>query len=484
MPQALPAIGEEVPQTVQDLPPIGAEVPQAGGAMNFAVVNGKRVPVEAPRTWEDTAEDLAIGAAKGVGNTVYGLGKLVHDYTPIGRISDAIQPGAFESKNKPPELTPTNTPQKVGQGIEQVGEFFLPTGIAGKAAKAAEVAKSAALTLAQGGGPVSAGLSAGLTAALPGASAAGSLAGKLETSAQKEMAQALGATKEWAKVEAAKLAPQMLERGIGGSRPAMLDLAKTTAKRVGGELQKAYELAAQAGETVPANVIQGNIQLSGDALKVRDAKGILQVVPGTEQVVKTLDKLGDFVASMGPDIPVDKAAHIKKTWDQIVSKAGLFGPKALASATDNADAWATRQASGSFRELLNTNPTIADLNKEFGFWAGLRNVLKETEKRTQAQRGGLTDAIRGAGGAAAGAAAGMMHGGTIESVLGAAAGGYVTQQLSKLIASPAWKTVVSAPAKQALADALASGHAGQILNATSRMVSALPSQAGQYVASQ
>lgn len=47
MPQPpLPPLGAEVPE----LPPVGGEVPQAAAPMNFAVVNGQRVPVDEPNT--------------------------------------------------------------------------------------------------------------------------------------------------------------------------------------------------------------------------------------------------------------------------------------------------------------------------------------------------------------------------------------------------------------------------------------------------
>lgn len=423
-------------------------------------------PAAPERTWGDTAADVAIGAAKGVGNTVYGLGKLVHDYTPIGRISDAIQPGAFDPENKPAELTPTNTPQKVGYYGEQVAEFMAPTGAPAKLARAAEVAKSGALGLAQSGGdPIAGGVSAGV-AAIPGGAMLNKAAGAFERSAQKEMAQALGAAKEWAKVESAKLAPEMLKRGIGGSRAAMLDLAKSTSKRVGANLDEAYKAATAAGETVPSDIIAGNVQLARDALQTHLPSGARVTIPGTEAVVQRLDALADFVQQMGPDIPVDKAAHIKRTWDKIVDKAGLFGAKSTSSATDNANAWAIREASNSFRDLLNTNPTIAALNKESAFWTGLKKVLKETEKRTQSQRGGLTDAVRGTGGAVAGA---MMGG-----PLGAGAGQLVTTQLSRLTASPAFRTLVSARAKKGIADALASGITPRIAGAVQAAMKELP----------
>lgn len=423
-------------------------------------------PPSAVDTAVTAAKDLAGGVRAGVANTLYGGGDLIRRATGMPRIVD--QPTV-----KAAMTPPASVAGKIGYGGEQVGEFLLPTGIVGKAGKVAEAAKAVGLTMAQGGSPALAGVS-GALAAIPGGALAEKAAGGLETSAEKTMAQALGATKEWAKAEASKLAPQMLERGVSGSRPAMLTLAKTQAARIGTELNAAYDAAAKAGASVPSAVVQGYLQLSADALKIPDATGALRIIPGTEKAVQTLTDLGDFVTSLGADIPVDKAATIKRTWDQIVSKAGLFGPKAMASASDNAEAWAIREASGQFRTILNADPTIAQLNQESAFWTGLKNVLKETEKRTQSQRGGITDAIRGAGGAALGAATG--------GPAGAAVGQFVTEHLSKILNSPAWKTTIAAPAKQALADALASGSSGRILSTVQRLSASLPAQLHQALA--
>ena len=426
----------------------------------------------------DTVADLAIGVGKGAMNTVGGLGKMARQIPGVSSLDRLMTP-------IPINTTPENTAQRVGFGAEQVGEFFVPiAGVAGKAARAADIAKSGVLTLAQGGTPTAAGASAALTAASPaivkaGGKAISAVSNRLGRSAEKSMAQALGATKEWAKADAAKLAPEMLERGVRGSRAAMLTQAKDAAATAGAALDDAYRTAAAAGETVSGKVIRGQIQIARDALKVKGADGARRAVPGTERVVQKFDELDDFVQSLGDDIPVDKAAFIKRTWDRIVSKAGLFGPKATASATDNADAYAIREASGAFRELLNSNPSIEALNKEVSFWTGLKKVLKETEKRTQAQRGGLTDAIRGTGGAAAGAVAGAMTGGPVGSAAGAALGQLATQQLSKAMSSPWFKTTAAGPFKQALADALASGNAERINRAVARMVSAVPSQLTQ-----
>jgi hypothetical protein len=476
-----------------DSPPTEQELSEV-----FARVNQGAAPTQpaaqAPeRTWTDTATDVAVGAAKGVGNTVAGLGQLAYDYLPgVSAVSDAVQRVAFGdvipgnqmiAGARQGVLAPTNTPQRVGFAGEQIGEFLVPAAKAGVLAKVPGVARvvpraiagaqAAGLTAAQGGTGTEAGVSGALTAAIPGGATLKKGAGALQQGAEKEMAQALGATKEWAKSDAAKLAPGMLQRGVRGSRAAMLEQAKSAAQRAGSELDNAYTAAAQAGSAVDGTIIRGNIQLARDALMTTNAAGRRVGIPGTEGVIGKLDELEQFVATLGPDIPVDKAAHVKRTWDAIVSKAGLFGPKATASATDSANAWAIREASNSFRQLLNANPTIEALNQEAAFWTGLKKVLKETQKRTQAQANtGLVAAGVGGAGAVVG---GMSGDSTSERALLALAGGAAGRNLVKLVQSPSFRTSVSGPAKQKLADALASGNSERIASAVGRIVASLSS---------
>lgn len=289
------------------------------------------------------------------------------------------------------------------------------------------------------------------------------LAPMLRDSAEKSMAQALGATTNASKAEAAKLAPEMLKRGVKGSRQAMFEQAKEAAAAAGARLSQAYTDAAKAGTTVSGLQVRGHVQLVSDALKVRAQDGSRVVVPGTERVIQQLENLDRFVASLGDDIPVDRAAAVKQTWDRIVDKAGLFGAKATSSATDNADAWAIREASGAFRELLNANPTIADLNREVGFWSGLRTVLSRTRLRTQSQSGGgLISNVAGIAGAGAGY--------STSGVVGAAIGGAGARQLALVLQSPWFRTTAAGPFKKALADALASGNATTIRQAAMRAV--------------
>jgi len=436
----------------------------------FATNAPKASPsMPADRSWGDTAADVGIGVAKGVGNTVFGLGKMVHDYTPIGRISDAIQPHAFEQR--PPEITPSNTPQKVGFGAEQLGEFFIPTGVAGSAPKLArtiaETGKAGALTLAQTGSPVAAGASAAISAAVPGVAG---LSNSLREGAEKSVVQALGPTKEWAKAEAKKLAPQMIDRGVSGSRAAMLKQAQANVASLGPKIGAAIDDAANAGAIIDGRTVQSALQQAKQGLMVEGMDGVVRPIEGAQKVVKKLDKLTTFIDNIGPAIPVERAQVIKQAWGKIVNKAGLYGQKAGSAATDNPDAWAVREAYGAIKPLLEkATPDLAEINKEYAFWRGLRNVLTETEQRTQSHGGGLVANATGAASFGGAVAAGHPVAGL---VLAPAA-----RQAVKVMQSPWWRTSVSAPLKNQMAQALASGN-GQLIEAISKnIVSALPAEA-------
>lgn len=79
-------------------------------------------------------KDIAIGAAKGVGNRAVDLGSLVHNTPVVGSITDKLAtmiggPGtdpdmAFTKANQ--ELEATSPAQSVGKGLEEMGEFFIP----------------------------------------------------------------------------------------------------------------------------------------------------------------------------------------------------------------------------------------------------------------------------------------------------------------------------------------------------------------------
>jgi hypothetical protein len=420
----------------------------------------------------EVAWDAIGGLRSSAARTIYGGGDVIRRAVGMDRIIE-------QPESQVAMAAPESTAGAVGSVVGDVGQFFLPTGVVGKGKLLAEAAKSAGLTLAQTGSPTQAAVSAGITGAAPAVMrGAGTLAeaasGRLQRGAEKTVAQALGATKEGMKAEAAELAPQMLERGVRGSRNTMLEQARSTVSEVGQQIGAEVQRAAQAGATVSGLNIRGAIQIARDGLMVTDAAGKRVAIPETERVIQKLTKLDTFVESLGDDIPFDKAQKIKQTWDRVVSRAGLYTNRATASATDNAAAWSVREASSAFRELLASgSPALDDLNREFAFWKGLRNVLAETERRTQAQSGGLIAAGMGGSGAVIG---GLSGDSMSDRVQNAVIGGVAGRQLVRGMQSPWWRTTASGPARQKLADALASGVPDRIQSAIGRIAASIPAQ--------
>lgn len=157
-----PAIQQQVfaklaPEDVQALS--GAKAPSAlpsGGGMAGAAAD----------TLGQTSGDLALGAAKGAGSTVSGLGKLVSMIPGLGSATNALgnavggQVGKalYGQKAEPvsndaafaqskQDLTASNPTQSLGKGAEQLGEFLLPGAKMGAGPTAAHAASDAAAEL-------------------------------------------------------------------------------------------------------------------------------------------------------------------------------------------------------------------------------------------------------------------------------------------------------------------------------------------------
>lgn len=416
---------------------------------------------------------LLIGAAKGALNTTIGLGELVHKIPGVSAVIDKVYgtPGLSEAAFPVAReaVKPQTTGEEIGKFGEQTAEFFLPVGKVGKIGTLAEIAKNATLTGAQTGSLTDAVVSGGLTAATPyAARLLPRMSSAARGSATRTVERALGPTVTEMKVTARDIAPEVLKRGIKGSREAMLDTAKTQIKTYGSQLDQEFTDAAKRGEAIAGDHIRDVIQKAKRGLMEPDANGVLIEVPGTEDAIRQLDKLHAFTERMGDSIPIDKARHIRQIFDDIVDKAGLFGAKATASATDASKAWSTREAANAFRDLINNrNATIADLNKEMEFWQGLRDV-------TQAS---VTNQIGKGGSGLLNAAAGVAGGAMAFPAFGFGGGfaGYVAgQQLAKLMQSPSFRTRVSAPLKNMLADALATGNNPRAIAAIRSMSAQLP----------
>lgn len=95
------------------------------------------VKTDPQRSWLDTAKDVAIGAGKGAASTAANIGEMAVNAGMIPGATPALFNPVLRSPlfTKTDEATTaTNTPQRIGKGLEAVAEMALPVGAGAKAA--------------------------------------------------------------------------------------------------------------------------------------------------------------------------------------------------------------------------------------------------------------------------------------------------------------------------------------------------------------
>jgi hypothetical protein len=456
--------------------------------------------------------DFGEGIAKGVKSTAIGAAELVNKGTSAVGLTQPIKPEVFSAARRE-FATPAGTAQTLGYGVEQVGEMFVPLGGAAKVAKAApalgrvaakaigEGAEAAAKTAVQTGGDTTAAtVAGGLTAGITGA--AGKIAQAapaLRTSAEKRVAQALGATKERFKAIAAKRAPAILERGLKGSHQALLKDATAHAREAGKAVDQMIDVRGHTKintqPVIDALEEAKNAFRVPRTLQVKQAmaaglhthpeavlKGQTVTVPVVidPRPIEQLSKLQTTIAELGPDVRADQLVAIRRAWDDVVARAGGFahraGPAFGVPLGEQSEAWAKKQATTAIRKVLGDGvPDLDKVNAEFAFWRDLKDVLTATTKRTQAQGAGLARI----GTAIAGGGIGAAYGDTTperigQAVLGAALAPKVVQMLT----SARWK-FIDAHARNRLAQALASGNPESIADVVAKLTASGVSQAAR-----
>lgn len=492
--QPTPATTPVAPQAA---PPVQAQRPPMPAA-------GRGTAIDLARSY-----DAARGAGAGAASTIYHGGDLLRQGW------NAVAPQSMETERviNQPAVQAAMTPPSSGAGragfaAEQAAEFLIPSTRIARAMRGAPVARAmaaeggaaAALSAAQGGDPVTAGafgaagpvLSRG-TAQIPGVQRA---AGALRESAEQRVAQALGATKERFKAMSAKLAPDMLDRGVpgpmGASRSGLLEQARTKASGFGKAIDVALKGAAnepvstglildalneaKTGFQTTRRMSVADAARQGLAEQARDAGGgmVDVVITIDPRPVQQLDELQRTIAQLGESATVEQIVAVRRVWDDVVSRAGGFQHRSGGAfgvpLAEQTEAWAKREATKSIRKVLaEAQPDLAALNKEYAFWSGLRDVLTVTEKRTQAQQGGLTRTILGGAGATVGA---MTGDNASDRMQNAVLGGLAGRQVMQVVTSPRWR-FVSANVRKVLADALMSENPRYVSAALARATAAI-----------
>lgn len=490
MPSVSPKAGtERDPFAGLDVLPVTPDVNNSGR------INGVRVTDTHQRTWGDTALDVAKGVGKGVVNTGLGLAEMAYQHPGVRLASDAVQRAVsaltgspftpagemFAAARQDPALgKATNTPQRVGQTLEQVGEFFaLPAGKGNLVRKAAtQAVGSGALARAQGADLPGTGLTALGGAAGPlvaqGVTKAGAA---LKQSALTGVEKALGPTKERFKAMSERIAPEFLEKRIGGvfgkSRKALLSEAKSASTAAGRQIDAVLTNAKNAGQMVKVQPIIDTLDQAKSKFISPDTGKILD-----PRVVRQLDSLQAVVSDLGPDATVADLVAVRRVWDQVVSHVGGFQHRAPGAIgmplKEQTEAWAKRKGANAIRELLAKQvPDLDEVNKAYRFWKSLDDILTQTVKRTAPQKPGLGKTILTAAGMAAGASSGE---GPIDKAEKMFIYGAVANRLSATVRSPQWK-LASANLKNELAKAIMTGAPGRVSAVLHRIMVGGTSQA-------
>jgi hypothetical protein len=252
-------------------------------------------------------------------------------------------------------------------------------------------------------------------------------------SGSQQMQRVLGPTTKENKAIAAKVAPEMAERGVMAVTRKGLE-AKASAKmdEVGQQIDDFYQ-SQPAGTSIPTQPILDHFEQGKQAFMGSNGEVFDQ------GAIDRIDALKQVVQQFGPDVPVDDIVKLRRLWDGQVAQAKGFYGKTLA---EGSAIEAKRAAAGAIREeLAKQYPDLDKINKEYSFWANVQKVVGETNVRKASQAPPLGETVLAAGA--------MAKGGP--------SWGLAMAALRRAMTSTAWGTF-SASTKFKIADLLADGN--------------------------
>jgi hypothetical protein len=430
-----------------------------------------------------TAGQEVIGGLKGAGSTALNLSEIGRHASGqslieagMSQISPDFRTQREAATKKLRDLTvPQNSPQAFGYTAEQLAEFFAPVGIpfraaatAGKGVKlAAEAAKAGtqlgAVEFAHTLDPAAAAKTAAITAGTVGAFGAirGPLGTWLARNARSTYAKILQPTGGKIKTDVAKtLLPggesDLLGRKfIGASAESMESKAADKATQLGVEIENRYKELGEAAQLKLKPIFDDVYAFM--AKKGLNPDGTVAGKEGEKYVYTAMSRLNEIVKYLGKEFETadpNKLRKFRQLLDNSLYKPNAFG-KTVKTVTGVSDE-VTEELAHSIRRVLNSDPTLGALNREFHFWETAREVLharnlsevgEETGRRWWFPLGRATV------GAVAGEEYGRRTHGTWE---GAALGGIAGAALGTAMSSTAWKGA-SSVAKDQIAKLLASG---------------------------
>jgi len=314
-----------------------------------------------------------------------------------------------------------------------------------------------ALELYPGGGYVSSTLKK-----LPGgrviAEAFGKIPDKFRAAAVKQYSEALGATTKELKSKTARIAPQLLDKGLTGGLNKLEKVSAEGMEKSGQAIKLAEDSISVFKQQAVKPIIERAVKLKSSYIvngKVLD-----------NTAVKSIDNVISSITQFGHQIPETQLVKIKRILDKSVALANKNFTKeeGLSLAVE-----AKQGMVNTMRGILNSsNPKLATANKEFSTWANLNKIVSATLERKGSQSSGLTrfiGPILGAG--SIGASTG--------NLTNAIVGYFATDAAIKLFQSTAYKTI-SAVSKNQLANYLASGQIKKAAILTAKLLNGIKNE--------
>lgn len=298
-------------------------------------------------------------------------------------------------------------------------------------------------------------LEKGIGAVAPKASEA------LKSSAAKNYQDVLNPTRIDTKFQTQKIMPKLLqERPVAMTRPGLAEKAAGQADIAGQQIEGAVSNLQGSMKTQP--VIDGlenlrqKYQVNGVSLRPEVNSAINTLQGQLRAMSKPADVPGRAQGPGEASVSYQDVVRARRILDDAVAEVGGYQGRPL---SDTSLANIRKATANSFREELgNASPDLAAVNAKFHFWNTLSDVLDATIQRKTGQVNALPKmetVIAGAGGLAR------------SGISGAAGYAVAMKALGSAVRSTGWRTV-SAATKSSLADALASGQFGNVVNTLSK----------------
>lgn len=471
-------------------------------------------------TVADLARDLGIGGVKGLGRSAVGLGELVSRVPGMGAVTETVtgvspeaQAASFEQARS--LLAPEGGAQALGMGAEQVAEFMLPGGVVRRGMQAlprvpalargmlGEAATAGGVGSLQAGeaDPVSAAL--GATGPLVGRGM-GAVSSRLATGARSTLERFFNPTTQAGKGTLRRLVDEFTARRrefpLVGGREGVRETAEAGAEQAGTRIRQ----AEQAIRETPVDVRRAEQRmrrvartgdLPGRPIQVQERSPIVDAFGRPiERVVTRPGPTASFQPSLRRNFETlaDELGKLKdveefqavntiiRSLDKELTSAGVGTQRSARFLLNQADAAKANAELFLRRQLRNQlaaqHPEFQELNHQFSFFRRLTELIDDQVLRGTGGRPRLTDLQRRTAAAVAGGLSASASGNPLVTVAGAAG----AERLARIFESPTYQ-FVSFRAKQALADALASGRPRQIADATGRLEAALLSVSRQRI---